>query len=73
MMALTMQNPDTVSVFTRNMADNSYEPLLIVINTSENDVSQKLGEDYTKLESFLVTGDKEVTIKDGMINIPSLV
>ena len=53
------------------MADNSYEPLLIVINTSENDISQKLGEDYTKLESFLVTGDKEVTIKDGMINIPS--
>lgn len=64
-------NPDTVSVFTRSMADKSYEPLLIVINTSENDVSQKLGKDYTKLESFLVTGDKEVTIKDGMINIPS--
>ena len=64
-------NPDTVSVFTRKMADDSYEPVLIVINTSENDISQKLGDDYTKLESYLVTGDKEVTIKDGTLSIPS--
>ena len=63
--------PDAVSVFTRNMADASYEPVLIIINTSENDISQKLGNDYTKLGSYLVTGENEVKIKDGMINIPS--
>ena len=63
--------PDAVSVFTRNMADASYEPVLIIINTSENDISQKLGNDYTKLGSSLVTGENEVKIKDGMINIPS--
>ena len=34
-------------------------------------MSQKLGKDYTKLGSFLVTGEEEVTIKDGMLNIPS--
>ena len=53
------------------MADDSYEPVLIVINTSENNISQKLGKDYTKLGSFLVTGEEEVTIKDGTLNIPS--
>lgn len=62
---------DTVSAFTRNMADDSYESVLIVINTSENNISQKLGKDYTKLGSFLVTGEKEVTIKDGILNLPS--
>ena len=62
---------ETVSTFTRNMADDSYEPVLIVINTSENNISQKLGKDYTKLGSFLVTGEKEVTIKDGILNLPS--
>nr|WP_315100963.1 alpha-amylase family glycosyl hydrolase [uncultured Catonella sp.] len=62
---------ETVSTFTRNMADDSYESVLIVINTSENNISQKLGKDYTKLGSFLVTGEKEVTIKDGILNLPS--
>ena len=62
---------ETVSTFTRNMPDDSYESVLVVINTSENNISQKLGKDYTKLGSFLVTGEEEVTIKDGMLNIPS--
>ena len=62
---------ETVSAFTRNMPDDSYESVLVVINTSENNISQKLGKDYTKLGSFLVTGEEEVTIKDGMLNIPS--
>ena len=62
---------DTVSAFTRNMPDDSYESVLVVINTSENNISQKLGKDYTKLGSFLVTGEEEVTIKDGTLNIPS--
>ena len=59
-----------ISAFTRSVEDNSYESVLIVINTSENKVTQKLGQDYAKLGSFLVTGDEEVTIKDGMIDIP---
>ena len=62
---------ETVSAFTRNMPDDSYESVLVVINTSENNISQKLGKDYTKLGSFLVTGEEDVTIKDGMLNIPS--
>ena len=64
-------NPDSVSVFTRIMPDDSYEPVLVIINTSENDLSQKLGNDYNKLGNYLVTGENEVTIKDGMITIPS--
>lgn len=64
-------NPDSVSVFTRIMPDDSYEPVLVIINTSENDLSQKLGNDYNKLGNFLVTGENEVKIKDGMITIPS--
>ena len=33
-------------------------------------MSGKLNGEYTKLGAFLVTGDKAVTIKDGMINLP---
>ena len=62
---------NTVSAFTRNMSDDSYESVLIVINTSENSISLKPGKDYTKLGSFLVTGEEEATIKDGTLNIPS--
>lgn len=40
-------------------------------SASENDLSQKLGNDYNKLGNFLVTGENEVKIKDGMITIPS--
>ena len=62
---------ETVSAFTRNMPDDSYESVLVVINTSENSINLKPGKDYTKLGSFLVTGEEDVTIKDGMLNIPS--
>lgn len=62
---------ETISAFTRNMPDDSYESVLVVINTSENSINLKPGKDYTKLGSFLVTGEEEVTIKDGMLNIPS--
>ena len=62
---------EKVSAFTRRIEDKTYKPVLIVINTSENSISQKLGKDYTKLGGSLITGEEEVTIKDGMLNIPS--
>lgn len=58
-----------VCAFTRSV--EGYQPILVVINTSEEDITQKLGNDYTELSSSLTTGETEVKVKDGEVNIPA--
>lgn len=62
-------NTDKVCAFTRESGE--YEPVLVVINTSEEDVTQKLGTDYTELSGSLGTGETGVTVKDGTLNLPA--
>lgn len=62
------------AAFTRTDTDGKYETVTVVINTGAEatDVTlSDLGDDSLSLSAVLLTGEDEVTVKDGKVTMPA--
>ncbi|MBO6157710.1 MAG: hypothetical protein J6P72_00455 [Firmicutes bacterium] len=63
---------DTIGAFTRTMGDSSFDPVMIVFNTSENSQTIDLsGIEYQTLAAVLTVSEENVSLSEGKLTLPA--